>query len=296
MSGFIGNALARELLSRGVDVYGLSSRPFCVGDIRNDPHFHFIHADFQDYAHLAELIPCGNYDAFFHFAWAGMTSGRNDYLLQISNISPSYEAAAAAKKLACRRFVFANSSHEFLKERTKEAGKGNSSVYGAAKSAAKQMCQAALYGSQTKFIGVLFTNIFGIGDRSTRSTNTLIHKLLSGEHLDLTTGDELYDWTYIDDCVNGIIAAAELGESGQVYYVGSRQLRPFKEIITEVRDIISPQTELRFGAYYDNSYVDFSKIDIYALYRDTGYLPSCNFCESIIKTAEWVKSLGWEVL
>ena len=152
----------------------------------------------------------------------------------------------------------------------------------------KYTCDAA-YG--VEFVGVLFTNIFGVGDRSGRSTNTMLKQLMRGQDLDLIKGDHLYDWTYIDDCVGGIIAAAKRGRNYKVYYVGSRQLRPFREIITEVRDVVCPKSKLNFGMYQDNSWIDYQDIDIYALYNDTGYLPSAIFEDSIKKTVDWLRRI-----
>lgn len=292
VSGFIGQALASCLLGRGTEVWGVCAHPEKLGDLRRHPQLHLLHLDFQDYSILGQRIGQHGFDDFFHFAWQGYGTASDDCSVQTANITYAYEAACAAAACGCEKFIFADSSHEYLKSIDAQGNTGFCSVYGAAKRSARQMCQIAAHAGGMAFTGVLFANVFGVGDRSSRSTNTLLKRLLAGQHLDLTEGAELHDWTYIDDCIGGIIAAAEHGRAGQVYYVGSRQLRPFREIITEVRDILAPQAELRFGAYQERSFVDFSGIDLYALYRDTGYLPTAVFKESILKTADWIKQLS----
>ena len=113
---------------------------------------------------------------------------------------------------------------------------------------------------------------------------------MDGKDLNLIEGTNLHDWTYIDDAVDGLIAVAERGKNGRQYYIGSRKLRKFSEIIRDVRDIVNPNSKLLFGTYPENSFVDYSKIDLELLYKDTGFECCTNFKKSIIKTMEWIKS------
>lgn len=288
-SGFIGQALAEALLADGVEVYGLCATPEKLGELKKNPHFHLIQIEFQEYEQLAQKVSERDFDVFFHFAWQGYGKATNDYRVQISNIKYTCDAAYGAIELRCKRFVFADSSHEYLKCPNTNGVVKECSVYGSAKKSARQISQVILHRNGVEFVGVLFTNIFGVGDRSGRSTNTMLKQLMRGQDLDLIKGDHLYDWTYIDDCVGGIIAAAKRGRNYKVYYVGSRQLRLFREIITEVRDVVCPKSKLNFGMYQDNSWIDYQDIDTYALYNDTGYLPSAIFEDSIKKTVDWLR-------
>lgn len=290
-SGFIGQALTAALLEQGAEVWGTCAHPEKLGPIREHPSFHLVQADFQEYEALAEKLPAGPYDVFFHLAWQGYGKATNDYRVQVPNIKYSCDAASAAAVLKCHRFVLADSSHEHLVSPDREGKLGLCSIYGAAKASAQRFCRVLLHNTETKFVGVLFTNVFGPGDRSSRSTNTILRKLMKGEDLDLIPGDRLYDWTCIDDCVGGVIAAAQSGRAGMVYYVGSRYLKPFSEIITEVRDAVAPEAELHFGKYQDSTFIDYRQIDTYALYSDTGYLPEANFTDTIKKTAAWLQTI-----
>ena len=144
------------------------------------------------------------------------------------------------------------------------------------------------------FLCVAFANTFGVGDRSHRSTNLFVHKLLRGEALDLTEGIHLYDWNYIEDTIAGLVLAGEKGKIDSVYYIGSDRRRPLKDIVGEVRDILAPSVEIRLGTYKEDFHVDYTSVDVTKLYRDTGYQPKWDFKEAVLKTAEWVKTLDWE--
>lgn len=291
-SGFIGSALTRELIKQGVEVFGLSMHPEKMDtETMQSEYFHLIECSFDEYTRLSEMIKVREFDAFFHMAWEGYGKSTNDYHVQLKNVHSACEAAYAAAALGCKRFIFADSSHEYLTTVNSQGKKGLCSIYGVAKKSARKLCQTIAHNSCMDYIGVLFTNIYGYGDRSNRSTNVFLRKLKRGEDLDLVHGNNLYDWTYIDDCVGGILAAAKRGMADKVYYVGSRQLRPFAEIITEARNLTAPNAKLNFGRYQDNSYIDYSKINIYNLYEDTGYLPTVSFADGINKTVHWLEEL-----
>ncbi len=292
-NGFIGNALTKKLLDSGVDVWAIVRESGRLAGMDSEK-LHIVPATFEDYPLLPALIEERGFDAFFHFAWAGYGSQTNDIAVQTSNILQSAQAAKAAAELKAARFIFADSSHEYLTAQNECGDNALCSVYGAAKHSAQQMCRVICGNHGIDFIGVLFTNIFGVGDRSSRSTNTFLRRLLSGQDLNLIKGDRLYDWTYIDDCIGGILAAAQLGKNGKIYYVGSEKLRPFSDIIRDVRDVINPGSKLNFGMYQDNSYIDYKHIDIYELYRDTGYLPTCDFNTAVIQTARWLCTMDDE--
>ena len=150
------------------------------------------------------------------------------------------------------------------------------------------MCRTAAHNAGMEFTGVMFVNIFGVGDMSNRSTNTMLRKLLHDEDLDLANEDRLYDWTYIDDCVEGVVAAAERGKSGKVYYVGGVPRR-FGEIMTEVRSALERDVQLRFGVFPDDTEIAFDQMDITALHRDTGFVCKADFKQSVVKTARWLQ-------
>lgn len=293
-TGFIGGALTKKLLSNGVKVYGIGIDEEKLKELKGQGEFIPIKADFSQYEYISQLIK-DDVDVFYHFAWMGYGKATNEFDTQIINVCASVKAIEVAIKIGCKKFILACSSHEYQKnyiDNDMEKEAGFCSIYGASKIAAKHYCRVMAHNYGIQFNGVIFTNVFGVGDESNRSANMFIKQLLKKRPLKLIKGDNLYDWTYIDDVVGGVIAVGEKGKRGREYYVGSRELRPFKQIITEVRDILAPGIELKFGEYKDTAYIDYDLININQLYNDTGYLPSCDFKQSVLKTAEWIKTFN----
>ena len=289
-SGFIGRALTKRLLSEGVEVWAVVTGQGKTAGIASD-QLHEVVCDFAHYGELIELLP-HDVDWFIHAAWAGFYGPHSrDLLVQAGNISASAATMEQAKCIGIKRFLFLGSSYQYRMEPVMDNGCEvfiRNNIYGIAKEAAGRMLRAKAVEYGISFNSVLFTNVFGVGDRSTRSTNTMIRQLLKGESLRLISGEHLHDWTYINDAVDGMLAVLERGTDGAEYYIGKRQPKTFREIVTRVRDTLAPEAELRFGAYEDRGYIDYSLIDMDRLYRDTGFECGADFTESIQKTAQWL--------
>lgn len=295
-SGFIGSCLVRRYLERGVRVTAIVRNPQKLS-VPHSPLLTVVAADFSEYNTLAEKLPPDEYDIFYDLAWGGYGAATNDYTAQAENIRPVCDAVVQASLLGCKRFLFSTSFSEYMisegDEKSHNMGAA-CNVYGSAKAAARLMAQAVAKQRGMEFVSVAFANTFGPGDRSKRSTNLFVRRLLNGQAIDLTKGEHLYDWNYIDDALEGLTLAGERGKPDTVYYIGSNERRPLKDIVAEVRDILSPDTPINLGTYKESFYVDYTCVDADRLYRDTGYRAKTDFRRAIIETAEWVKTLPWE--
>lgn len=298
-SGFIGQHLTKHYLDQQFKVIVFVPDPENMSDLSQTYSNLEIHkAAFENFESLSSLV--NNVEepyVFYYLAWGGYGKATNDYKEQIKNIKPVSDALIEAKKMGFERFLFASSLSEYMihedTDLTHDRG-ACCNVYGSAKHAARIIAQSVAQQQGIPFISVAFANTFGPGDRSHRSTNLFIHQLLTGQDINLTEGSHLYDWNYIDDCIEGLTLAGEKGISDSLYYIGSRTRRPLKEIVTELRDIVAPDANINLGKYPESFYMDYSCLDVHKLYRDTGYLAKTEFREAVLATTEWVRTLEWE--
>jgi len=105
-------------------------------------------------------------------------------------------------------------------------------------------------------------------------------------------GNNLYDLVYIQDIAEALFAIGEKGHDQKEYYVGHRKLKTFREWMIEIRDVIAPDVALKFGEYQDLQQIDYSQIDLDALYRDTGWECRYELKDRIAAAAQWVKQYG----
>ena len=73
------------------------------------------------------------------------------------------------------------------------------------------------------------------------------------------------------------------------YYLGHRTLRRLQEIVEDVRDEINPDVSLKFGEIQSSFAIDYSLVDLNAVYEDCDFEICDNFKDNIRKTAAWLK-------
>ena len=298
-AGFIGGAFVKKLLQQGVTVYGVDISAENLEKLKQYGDFIPIVADFSKYDKLCELVGKKGFDVFYHFAWQGVFGEAfKNYSLQLNNAKFACDAIMAAISLDCTKFVMAGTYNEFeIKNfiNSETFTPRYTCIYSTAKMSAELICKTLAYNNGIEYNAGLICMAYGEGNRSKMLANVVINQLNNNISPKLIKGNNLYDMIYIDDIVNAFIALGEKGVDLKSYYVGHRSLKTFRELMTEIRDILSPETSLLFGEYKDTVNMDYSMIDLNALYNDTGFECKADFKESILKTAEWVKSLNMEI-
>ena len=154
--------------------------------------------------------------------------------------------------------------------------------YGMAKLCAGQMTRSVCrqLGIRHEWARVL--SVYGVNDGPLSVISILLDKLFKGEKPALTAGAQLWDYLYVDDAAEALIAMAERGKDGAVYPVGSGQARPLHEYFELLRDAVNPKLPLGLGELpYPPNQVMHLQADITELTRDTGFKPTVPFEEGI---------------
>lgn len=289
--GFIGSALVKALVANGYQVYSVVKKKEQISWPINK-NIILVEAEFKDYGQLESRITNRGFDAFYHLAWNG-TFGESfeNYHRQLENAAYAADALIAASRLHCKRFVLIGTIVELEVKYYIRTDKGEpriSCIYGTAKLSAEMICRTLAYRNGIGFNTAILASVYGEGDRSNMIQNVLIRALLEGKSPKLIQGENLYDWIYIDDVANALIAIEQKGQANRTYYVGHQELQTFESLVSRTRDIVAPDVELRFGELQDKTVIDYSMIDRDALFRDTGFVCKADFDESIRKTARWL--------
>lgn len=294
-NGFIGKHLVEYLLKQNVEVWAFV-RQKVEQDIEGK--LHYVECSMGEYRfRILDYIPSVDY--FFHLAWEGGIDTQSfvNYAVQFKNVAYSGDALLLAKKIGCKKFLLISSMCAIEAITCFVQGEMDSrahQIYGSAKCAAEMLCKNLAEKNKIEINVCYVPSVYGEGNQSKFIFNLLVHNLMTGKETSLVIGNYLADWIYVKESVKGLYAVAEKGVSGKSYYLGHRKLKPFKEWVIETRNIINPQGVLNFGAYGADPERDYSLVDLDALYRDTGFEAKEDFRETILNTAEWVKTLDWE--
>lgn len=291
-NGFIGKTLVNALLEKGYRVVALDIRFDDV--LANDERVTCVSVMNKEVVALVDEIPHQEYRCFFHLAWAG-TSGpaRADYAVQLNNVKLACDYIKLCGEIGCNRVVYASSinemeTYEYLQSDNIEPAGGY--IYGTGKLAAHLMGETVAKLNGIEFIPVIITNIYGVGEKSARMIYTSINKLVHKEHCSFTAGYQTYDFIYITDAINSIIAVAEKGKAFNRYYIGSGEPKPLREFLLKMRDIVDPEAELGLGDIpFKGVNISYDQFDLKKVERDTGYKNKVSFAEGIRMTAEYIR-------
>lgn len=290
-NGFIGRAVCSELASNGVNVIAVVRNK--LGFEKNDNEkIQIIEADLNEYRDLETCLP-QNLDVFYHFAWDGAYGEElANYSKQIRNIEYNCDAIMMAQRIGCKKFIMAGTINELELFQFFQAERNvprKSCIYGIAKLACDFMGKTIAAEGKMDFNVAIIGSCFGPGDKSNRIHNTVIRSLMNGEAPTLISGDTLHDWVYIDDVAKMFRYLGEKSSNMKSYYLGHRKLRRLEDIIRDVRDVVNPDIQLKFGEIKSSFKIDYSLVDINALYEETGFEAQADFKESIKKTQEWLR-------
>ena len=291
-NGFIGKTLVNALLEKGYRVVALDIRFDDM--LANDERVTCVNVMDKEVTALVKEIPHRDYRCFFHLAWAG-TSGpsRADYVVQLNNVKLACDYIKLCSEIGCKRVVYASSinemeTYEYLQSDNIEPAGGY--IYGTGNLAAHLMGETVAKLNDIEFIPVIITNIYGVGEKSARMIYTSINKLVHKEHCSFTAGYQTYDFIYITDAINSIIAVAEKGKAFNRYYIGSGEPKPLREFLLEMRDIVDPEAELGLGDIpFRGVDVSYDQFDLKKVEQDTGYKNEVAFAEGIRMTADYIR-------
>lgn len=291
-SGFLGKNLVAALTKKECRVYALA-RHFDA-ELQNNRNVVCVDVNGKNVEEIRKVLPNEAFDCMFHLAWAA-TSGpaRADYNVQLDNVRLTCDYAKLCGEIGCKRMVYASSinemeTYEYLQSDDIEPSGGY--IYGTGKLAAHLMGETVAKLNGVEFLPVIITNIYGVGERSARMIYTSINKLVHKEHCSFTAGYQTYDFIYITDAINSIIAVAEKGKAFNRYYIGSGEPKPLREFLLEMRDIVDPEAEIGLGDIpFKGVDISYGQFDLKKVEKDTGYKNQVSFAEGIRMTAEFVR-------
>ncbi len=292
-NGFVGKAVCKALAAEGVKVYAVvrSGAKHLDGLEKTE----LISCNLNHYDSLSTKLKNCDAEVFYHFAWTG-TAGplRDDEKVQLANVQSTCDAVRAASEIGCSRFVFAASIMQYeVAEQMKNGLCGPGSIYSTAKLTADYMARAIAEKEGIQYLAGLISNIYGPGETSPRLINSTIRKLLKGEHVAFSPGNQLYDFIYVDDAASFFSAIGEKGRPGKTYYIGNKTPRPLKEFLLEVRDVVSPGCTLGLGELpFRGISLTYIEFDTKTAETELGVMPRVSFPEGIAKTRDWILEQG----
>ncbi|MCA9453154.1 MAG: GDP-mannose 4,6-dehydratase, partial [Nitrospira sp.] len=147
----------------------------------------------------------------------------------------------------------------------------------------------ALYGTPLVIVRTFMT--YGPGQDSRKLIPSVVLSLLQGESPKLSSGQWNADWIYINDVIDGFLAAAQMPQiEGAMFDLGSGALVTVRELVEKLVKIVGCSTRPLFGALPDRAFEPARKAEIRKTFEKLGWNPKVSLESGLQQTVEWYRA------
>ena len=244
-SGFLGSHLSERLLRCGADVVAVSRGAPAAAD----KGIRWLCSAFDSAGEVTHVLRTVRPDVIYHLSGHVTAAGDVRHVLPTfaSLLASTVHVLLAATELDCRRTVLAGSLTE--PSRPAEIAR---SPYAAAKSCASAYARMfhALYATPVVVARTYMT--YGPSQHPSKVVAHAVSAFLEGRAPRLTSGALRADWIYVDDVIDGMLAAGAVpGATGAEVDLGTGALTSVREVVALIAALLRSPIEPVFGALPD---------------------------------------------
>ncbi|WP_243291395.1 NAD-dependent epimerase/dehydratase family protein [Bacillus sp. FJAT-47783] len=260
-AGFIGSHLCEKLLENdehhviGVDHFiGPTPIPLKnqnLASLLTHPRFTFSRKDLY-ITDLNTLLK--NVDIVFHLAGIpGVRSswGEDFDPYVVNNILVTQRFLEALKTSSVKKFIYASTSSVYGQKSGKvkeDALPEPLSPYGVTKLAGEHLCRLYEKSFHIPIVILRFFTVYGPRQRSDMAFHTFIKQILTNQPITVFgDGTQSRDFTYIDDCVNGIVSVMNNDRAtGQTFNLGGTERASVHEVIRIIEQLTGKKAHIEY--------------------------------------------------
>lgn len=284
-SGFIGSHLCDRLCENGAQVHAVSrTKQPGAGD-----SLQWWQGNMEDIETVQNLFYSIKPHIVFHLS--GHVTGAADLELVLptfhSLVVSTINVLTVAARMECDRIVLIASLEE------PEPGQNEAtpiSPYAAAKwtgSAYGRMFQR-LYQTPVVLVRPFMT--YGPQQNERKIIPSVTLSLLQGKAPKLASGQRQVDWIYIDDVIEGMLAAALVPNvEGCTFDLGSGTLVSIRTLVQQLVKLVNPQIEPLFGALPDRPVEKVRLANTAYVYDKLAWQPVVSLEQGLEYTVNWYK-------
>lgn len=296
-TGFIGSAFVEYLIQRNIEVLALGRKALNeVAEARQQKLLgaNYLQLDMKEISLLGDVLErvgweTGQDCVFFNLAWGGVKSLSDlNITAQMKNAAWSVSAIEVAQKIGCTRFIHVGTMEEAFTEKYLELDHHKNNqynrhvIYSVAKMAARNALKIKADQLGMNFIYVLHSHVMGPDDDKDSFLQVTLQKLIRGDELIFSTGEQYFDVVSVSDCSLGYYLICQKGRPGAMYWVGSGDPRRLREYIERMYHLYPSGQEMQFGRLpYNDIVLGREAFSIANLVEDTGYQPEMTYEQTV---------------
>ena len=306
-AGFIGSHLVERLLRDGHDVailddfndfYDPKIKWANISALAKDIAVHDV--DLRDGEKVTELSRRGKFEAIFHLgARAGVRpSIQQPELYYDTNVSGTLHLLAGAHANGVERFIFASSSSVYGAAKKVPFSEAEHltqtlSPYAATKIAGEFLCSTYSHLYQLRIVALRYFTVYGARQRPDLAIHQFTRKIHAGEPIDqFGDGTTRRDYTYIDDVIQGTLAAFEYeGLPFDVFNLGESETIQLKDLIAAIENALGKQAKINELPEQPGD-MPRTCADISKARKLLGYNPTTRLSDGLPRFVDWFLRSG----
>ncbi len=292
-SGTIGTRLFEKLLEKGYTVFGFDKKKnqwhphlnalTLQGNLLNKNDIKNIPTDIDLIIHLAANPRV--YDLVV------------EPDLAMENIASTYAILNFARQNKIKKIIF-SSSREVYGNKSKTVSKEEDvdvalceSPYAASKISAEALIRSFFKCYNIHYIICRFSNVYGMYDTSERFVPKLIKYMSIGKNIEIFGRDKVLDFTYIDDCVQGLVICVEKFEKAKnnVFNIASGVGEKLVDVAGIIKKRLQSKSVIRIKKNRPGEVVKFIA-NISKAKRVLHYRPHYSLQKGMNMAIEWYKN------
>lgn len=303
-AGFIGFHLANHLHKRGCRVIGIDNfNDYYSPDLKRKRAAHLknhgidvIEADICNIASLENIIDTQQITHIVHLAaQAGVRySLTNPQAYIHSNINGFLHILETIKKHPAIKLVYASSSSVYgnnskVPFAISDPTENQASLYGVTKKANELMAETYRHLHNVSAIGLRYFTVYGPWGRPDMAYYSFTKAILEGREIDVFNyGKMERDFTYIDDIIEGTVAALErVGtHSSSIYNLGNNNPEPLTKMISTLENLLGKKAKIRHLPMQLGD-VTTTYADIDLSQKELGFYPKTSLDEGLAQFTTW---------
>ncbi len=301
-AGFVGSHLVEKLLAAEHkvailddfnDFYDPQIKHANIAAIAKDVAVH--HVDLRDSASVRNLFHAEKFEAIAHLAArAGVRpSIQHPQLYYDTNVNGTLHLLDAACVTGIKRFIFASSSSVYGISKTVPFSEDQHltqtlSPYAATKIAGEFLCSTYSHLYQMRTVALRYFTVYGPRQRPDLAIHQFTRRIYDGQPIDqFGDGTTRRDYTYIDDVIQGTIAALNYdGPLFDIFNLGESETIQLKDLIAAIENTLGKKAKINRLPEQPGD-MPLTCADISKARKFLGYNPTTRLSDGLPRFMEW---------
>ena len=305
-AGFIGSHACEALLARGDRVVGLDNlndyyspdrKRANLDEVRAKPNgsaFTFVEGDIRDRDLVKRLFAEHRFQGVIHLAaMAGVRKSIEDpHLYYDVNLTATLNLVDAAHRHQTGTFVLASTSSVYGNTQQVPFVETDPCIeplvpYASSKRAAELLGFTYHHLYQMPFTALRFFTVYGPRGRPDMMAYKVADSIIFGREVPLYNNGNMHrDWTYVEDIVQGVVAAVDRPLGFETINLGRGQPVLLADFVAFIEELTGRKARLVPAPMPDTD-IAFTHADITKARRLLGYDPQISVREGVVRFWNW---------